>query len=247
MRSLLSTIQFLTRLPVPGAGPAAANRPHALLWYPWVGGIIGALATALAWPLALTDPLLAGSAWVVAMLWLSGGLHLDGLADTADAWVGGLGDPDRTLTIMKDPRCGPAGVTAIVGLLLLKLAACVVLVRTQQWLLLIWAPALSRSAAPLLFATTAYVRQGGLGSSLVTTRRSPALALSLCGVFLVSALLGPHGLLMLLLSGTVCLFLRRQFVHRIGGITGDTVGAAIELVETTALFLAAALPAMAFS
>ena len=73
---------------------------------------------------------------MLALIALTGGLHLDGLADSADAWVGGFGDRARTLEIMKDPRSGPAGVTAIVSLLLLKCAALASLsVENAAWCL----------------------------------------------------------------------------------------------------------------
>ncbi|MFH4181104.1 adenosylcobinamide-GDP ribazoletransferase, partial [Acinetobacter baumannii] len=75
-------------------------------------------------------------------IWLTGGLHLDGLADTADAWVGGFGDKQRTLQIMKDPSCGPIGVLSLVIICLLKFALVFVLIDQHQTLFLVFVPAL---------------------------------------------------------------------------------------------------------
>ncbi len=86
-------------------------------------------------------------------------MHLDGLADTADAWVGGFGDAERTLKIMKDPACGPIGVLSLVIICLLKWSAIYVLLQKQQFLALILFPILGRLAPLFLFLTTQYVRE----------------------------------------------------------------------------------------
>src|SRR5690606_1176174 len=167
MTPLLIALQFLTRLPVrlPGM-PEPRQIGRSLLCYPLVGVLIGALLLAGAW---LLDgrPVLLSSALLLA-LWagLSGGLHLDGLADTADAWVGGYGDRERTLSIMKDPRSGPIAVVVLVLVLMLKFAALAALLQAGQWLPLFLAPWLARGMLPLLFLTTPYVRPGGLGQAL---------------------------------------------------------------------------------
>ncbi|MCX2644025.1 adenosylcobinamide-GDP ribazoletransferase, partial [Klebsiella pneumoniae] len=101
---------------------------------------------------------------LVIWIWLTGGLHLDGLADTADAWVGGFGDPKRTLNIMKDPNCGPIGVLSLILISLLKLAALYLLIEMHQYDLIILIPLLGRLAPLFLFLTTPYVRKSGLGS-----------------------------------------------------------------------------------
>ncbi|MFI7919156.1 adenosylcobinamide-GDP ribazoletransferase, partial [Acinetobacter baumannii] len=88
------------------------------------------------------------------------------LADTADAWVGGFGDKLRTLQIMKDPSCGPIGVLSIVIVCLLKFALIYVLIEQHQSLFLICIPILGRVVPSILFLTTPYVREKGLGRSL---------------------------------------------------------------------------------
>lgn len=85
-------------------------------------------------------------------------MHLDGLADTADAWVGGFGDKLRTLQIMKDPSCGPIGVLSLVIICLLNFIVYV-LIEQHQSLFLICIPILGRVVPSILFLTTPYVRE----------------------------------------------------------------------------------------
>lgn len=233
---LLIALQFLTRLPVrlPGM-PTPEESGRSLLWYPFVGLLLGGL-------LLLGYALLNGvSVWLQAALllsiwvWLSGGLHLDGLADTADAWVGGYGDRERTLAIMKDPACGPIGVISLVLVLLLKWAALVALLEAGQWAVLLLAPWLGRWVLPLLLLTTPYVRPGGMGHVLSEhmPRRSLPALLAIHGLAML--LCGWSGVLGLLLTVLVCLVVRHYLRERLGGTTGDTAGALVELVEVAVL------------
>jgi adenosylcobinamide-GDP ribazoletransferase len=166
---------------------------------------------------------------------ISGGLHLDGLADSADAWVGGLGDKERTLAIMKDPRSGPIAVVVLVLLLLLKFAALVALLENDSGLLLVVVPWLARCLLPLLFLTTPYVRAGGLGQALaehLPRRQLPWVLAANVGLML---LFGWPGLLALLVAGLVFLWLRSMMLKRLGGTTGDTAGALLEIAECAVL------------
>src|SRR5579859_223538 len=179
MRGLFAAIGFLTRLPVPARVFDGAASPSAqLAWYPAVGLLIGGLLGCLGWLLSGAPPLLAAALLLAAWVVLTGALHLDGLADSADAWVGGLGDRERTLTIMKDPRSGPIGVTAVVLVLVLKFSALASMPHVSA---VVWvAPLLGRAALTAAFMTTPYVRSGGLGSGLVGESRAA------CGLALVA-------------------------------------------------------------
>lgn len=124
LRSLLVALQFLTRLPVRlSAMPTPEQFGRAVLCYPLVGVLIGVVLYAAARSLDGTPPLLQAALLLSLWVALSGALHLDGLADMADAWIGGLGDRERTLAIMKDPRSGPVAVVVLVLVLLLKFSA----------------------------------------------------------------------------------------------------------------------------
>ncbi|WP_425492534.1 adenosylcobinamide-GDP ribazoletransferase [Dyella jiangningensis] len=238
IRALLAAIGFLTRLPVPAGVFDGVSTRTQLAWYPVVGWLIGALLWAFGWVLAAAPPLLASALLLLAWVALTGALHLDGLADSADAWVGGLGDRERTLAIMKDPRSGPMGVAAVVLVLLLKFAALASLPHpgVALWL----TPLLGRAVLTAAFVSTPYVRSGGLGSALVAAPRSAslaglALALALCLIG------GRPGLWALLAATLVFAFWRLACLRRLGGMTGDTCGALTELTEAAVLVVLALL------
>lgn len=234
MRSFWLALQFLTRLPTPVLHDIEAQQVgRSLAWYPVIGLLLGAILYGAAWLLQGQPPLLVGAILLALWIGLSGALHLDGLADTADAWVGGMGNRERTLEIMKDPASGPMGVSAIVVVLLLKFAALVTLPPVA--LLLI--PALARSGVALLFVTTTYVRPGGIGEALA--QHSPRLAVVIGAVLVTAAALFVwqwHGAILLLATALLWWLLRRALIKRLGGFTGDTAGAMLELLECIALF-----------
>lgn len=234
MRGLLAAIGFLTCIPVPARvfGGAAA-RARSLAWYPAVGAMLGALLIALAWALRDVNPLLRASLILVAWIALTGALHLDGLADSADAWAGGMGDRARTLAIMKDPATGPMGVVAIVLVLLLKFTALASLSK-PAWSTLLLAPLLARAALVALFLTTPYVRPGGLGDDL---QRAPRIACLIVLAFSSAgcAIARWRGVWMLLVATAMFALWRRAGLRRIGGCTGDTAGALAEMIETAVL------------
>ena len=229
---LLIALQFLTRLPISlPRMPTPAESGRSLLWYPFVGLLLGCL-------LLLAHVVLNGvSLWLHAALllslwvWLSGGLHLDGLADMADAWVGGYGDRERTLAIMKDPACGPIGVITLVMLLLLKWAALLALLEAGHWTIVLLAPWLGRCVLPLLLFTTPYVRPGGMGQVLVEHLPRRSLPAVLVVHVLAMLMFGWSALLAVSVALMVLLLLRHYLRQRLGGTTGDTAGALVELVE----------------
>ena len=249
-------LALLSRVPVPYLQRTDRDvAASSLLYYPIVGALLGLLLLGFTllcswWNPQLSLLLLAA---LLLLLWtgFTGALHLDGLADSADAWVGGLGDRERTLAIMKDPQSGPMGVTAVVLVLLLKLAAIFALLEQARidsgwsgWNIallaagLVLIPMLARASVLGLLATTPYVRSGGMASDLVAG--ATPLRLVLWGLVLaaLALLLVPaQGLFLLALWLTLVLLLRQQLLKRLGGCTGDTLGAGIELQE--ALLLAA--------
>jgi adenosylcobinamide-GDP ribazoletransferase len=234
MSGLLAAIGFLTRVPVPvRVFDDERAKARSLAWYPLVGLLIGAALTGFAWCLRDAPSLLSAALVLLAWVVLTGALHLDGLADSADAWVGGLGDPARTLEIMKDPRSGPAGVVAVVMLLLLKLAALASL-PAHAIVLLPLAPVLARMALTLAFVTTPYVRKAGLGSALVAAPRAACWLSVLAGTGACIAM-GWRGAVALIAAVLMFVLWRRACTRRIGGTTGDTAGALAELVEAAVL------------
>ena len=162
-------LQFLSSLPVrlPGM-PAAEQMWRSLLFYPVVGLLFGVLLWAFDSRLAASPLLLHAALLLTLWVLLSGALHLDGLADSADAWLGGFGDRERTLTIMKDPRSGPIAVVTLVLVLLLKFTALLALVQAGQSMALLLAPLIGRAAMLGLFlfgrAPAAALRAHRLGA-----------------------------------------------------------------------------------
>ncbi|WP_087088790.1 adenosylcobinamide-GDP ribazoletransferase [Acinetobacter pittii] len=230
-------LQFLTVLPIElKAIPTAQQNGRAILFYPLVGLVIGGTLFLMSCLLAKLPVLLLAAIIMTLWIWLTGGLHLDGLADTADAWVGGFGDRLRTLQIMKDPSCGPIGVLSLLIICLLKFVLIYVLIEQHQTLFLVFVPVLGRVVPSILFLTTPYVREKGLGRSL--TEHLPKMtSWIIAGLVLLLALYWEwQGLIATIAFLISLVYLRHLFIKRIGGITGDTVGAAIELSETVLLF-----------
>lgn len=230
-------LQFLSSLPIrlPGM-PEPQELGRSLLFYPLVGLLFGALLWALNALLAGAPVLLHAALLLAAWVWLSGGLHLDGLADSADAWLGGFGDRERTLSIMKDPRSGPIAVITLVLVLLLKFTALVALIEGQHAEALLLAPLLGRSVLLGLFLTTPYVRSGGLGQALADhlPRRAGRQVLLLSGLACV-LIAGYPGLFALALALALFGWLRWLMMQRLAGTTGDTAGALLELLEVAVL------------
>ncbi len=243
MRAFLVALQFLTCLPVRMDGELhPQDTSRSLAWYPVVGLLIGVLLMLSALLLHDSPPLLSAALLLTLWVVLSGALHLDGLADSADAWVGGLGDRDRTLTIMKDPRCGPAGVVTVVLVLLVKFSALFTLLETGNVVLLLLAPALGRMALPLLFSTTPYVREQGLGSALAARPPRGLILLIGAAVFIVLLLVAGGsvpGALVVMVS--LFLLLRIVMMRRLGGTTGDVAGALVEMTEVAVLIFLASV------
>ena len=236
MTSWWIALQFLTRLPVTLAGmPTPEQVGRSLLFYPLVGLLIGVLLLAAQHLLGDSAVLLQAALLLALWVGISGGLHLDGLADSADAWVGGFGDKQRTLAIMKDPRSGPIAVVVLVLLLLLKFAALVALLESGSGLLVVLVPWLARCLLPLLFLTTAYVRAGGLGQALAEHLPRRQLPWVLAANALAMLLFGWPALLALLVAGGVFIWLRSLMLKRLDGTTGDTAGALLEIAECAVL------------
>ncbi|MDF3932844.1 adenosylcobinamide-GDP ribazoletransferase [Pseudomonas citronellolis] len=232
----LIALQFLTRVPIRlGEVPSPEQFGRATLFYPLVGLLMGGLLYLLGYLFGETHLLLHAALLLAVWVAFSGALHLDGLADTADAWVGGLGDRERTLAIMKDPRSGPVAVVVLVVLLLLKVAAIAALLDQHHLWALLLAPWLARVALPLLFLTTPYARPGGLGQALadhLPRRVLPWMLALHAGLMLLTGL---SGVIALVVTLAVFLWWRSCLMTRLDGTTGDTAGALVELVECAVL------------
>lgn len=240
-------LTFLSRIPGPYLKRLDPAVQQAAMWfYPLVGAILGVLLLALVTLCFWYNPqasIFLVSALVLALwVYFTGAMHLDGVADTADAWVGGLGNHQRTLDIMKDPRVGAMAVAAMLVVLLVKFAAISALLSQGQddfglllaGLLLV--PMLARAGIIGLMATTPYVRQQGMVSATqsAATHGKAAVMAFILAVLAVPMLQG-KALLLLLVWGAVLAGYRAALNKRLGGYTGDTLGAGVEFQETLLL------------
>jgi len=237
----LAATAFFTRLPV---DPRAAGdwRLADSAWaFPLVGaGIGGAAAFALllaqliglaSWPAALLS-MLAGIA-------MTGALHEDGLADTADGFFGGR-DREEKLAILRDSRQGTYGVVAIVLSVLLRAAALAGIGDAiHAGLALIAAHAVSRAALPAAMMGLTPARPDGLGATAGTPRAGGAIAAALIGAAIALAALGPvRGAVALCLTGVIVFAMAKLARRQIGGYTGDVLGAFQQVGEIVILLAA---------
>lgn len=239
LRTFYIALNFLTRIPSPLQGDVKQQEiGQSIVFYPLVGTLLGFIfylmcQIILFFATGFASEVLAAMVLTVWVL-ITGGLHLDGLADSADAWIGGMNNRKRTLEIMKDPYCGPIGVAVIVLTLLLKWSALSYLIKTGHMAFLIVVPMLSRSLVISLFMTTLYVRDTGLGSVFLEFMPEEKIlwaVLIICAFFYL--IFGNFfSLLMVIITVVV---LRAMMIKRIGGMTGDTLGAAVEISEAVAL------------
>ena len=237
---VLSAAALLSRLPLPnhrGTGAASA-------WaWPVVGAVLGALAAALAaaalW-LGITPGVTAALILALSAM-LTGGLHEDGLSDTADGLYGGW-TRERRLEIMKDSRVGSYGVLALVLVTLARWSALTaLLVHGAHWEALVATGALSRAPMALVMALLPNARGSGL--SHATGQPSPATALIAFALAagLAVALTGWTAAIALIFATlAVTLWLAVTALRRIGGQTGDILGATQQLAEVACLTVLAA-------
>ncbi|HHE64662.1 MAG TPA: adenosylcobinamide-GDP ribazoletransferase [Bacteroidetes bacterium] len=234
MNSLLLALQFLTIIPVNHSFTASDRQlGNSILFYPVIGLLIGSILAFSSVMLA-NIPLQIQSA-IILILWvlLTGGLHLDGLADCADAWVGGLGNKQRSLEIMKDPTAGPIAVVVLVLLLLLKCLLISYILEHQALAALVMTPVMGRLSILILMLSTRYIRTAGLGEKLVTNLPlSATKTISLSGILVSIYLLGIIPISFMLL---IIWLISSQAKKRLGGVTGDVYGASVELVEVSVL------------
>ncbi len=237
MKSLVAAIAFLTRLPVGGIVACdAVDVARSGGWFPLVGIIVGAICCGVAVVLRghLPDAVTAILLVVVDIL-ITGGLHYDGLADCADGFGGGALKED-VLRIMRDHAIGSYGGLALVAVLAFKVTAYSALLGRPHWMLaVILTPALGRWAILPLTATLPYAREtvsviGGIGKAqLAWATVSMLMILGLAH----STRAGMALLVVALVSAAFGSYCRR----RISGITGDTLGANVELSEAAALLV----------
>lgn len=240
MRSFLLALQLLTRIPVRIKGEIGPGEmTDSVTMYSLVGLVVGGLM-ALAYYLVfllLPAPLPACLAVVLA-LFLTGGLHVDGLMDTADGMFSGR-SREAALAIMKDSRVGSMGVMACVLALVIKIVAINSLATTHIYQLLLLTPVVARTAMVLAMRYP-YARQGeGVGSPFAgKVKVTQVLASAVLALLLSALVLGIEGLTLIAISWVISMSVTWWLTQRLSGMTGDTYGFINEITEISFLLLA---------
>lgn len=230
-----AALRFFTRLPVPAwVGHSSEQLNHAARYFPLVGIIVGAIGAVVTWLAGLLwPPSLAILAGMVATLIATGAFHEDGLADSIDGFGGGWAR-EQVLLIMKDSRIGSYGAIGIALALLLKFNVLAVLPAPTLFVALVAGHAASRFFSTTLIFALDYARDDDSSKSKPLATRLGKGELGLAALFgFVPCLLLPlpQVALALLLAAAVTLLAARYFVGRIGGYTGDALGATQQLTE----------------
>jgi adenosylcobinamide-GDP ribazoletransferase len=224
-------ISWLTVVPVRTAEVDRAVARVAVVVAPVVGVVLGSAAAGVLvlLDLAGASRLLAGVLTVAFLALATRGLHLDGLADTADG-LGSYGPPDRALAIMRDGPVGPFGVVVLVLTLGAQIAAI------GDWAALILAVVVGRGAFTVCCHATPPARPDGLGALVAGTQPIVVPVVWTVALAGASVLIHPwRGPVAVAVATGVVLLLRRHTRRRFGGLTGDVLGAASELATTAVL------------
>ncbi len=242
MTAFFDALEFLTVLRLPPR--RAARMPDVarpMAGFPAIGLVLGALLLAMdrvasrALPPASVDALL-----VVALAVLTGGLHLDGVADAADGLFGGRTPADR-LEIMRDVHAGTYAIVAVVSVLALKWAGLAALPRSVRFETLLLFPCLARAAMLATVVAFPAARDAGMGTEMKRDAMPWRVPLGLTSALVVAVvLLGAGGLYAMIFALAVAGGLAALATRLAGGMTGDLYGATVEITEAlTLLFIAA--------
>jgi adenosylcobinamide-GDP ribazoletransferase len=241
---LAHAVGFFSRISIPKriwvhAEPWRLNDCAA--WFA-VAGLVVAAVPAAVW-LLCSSFLPAGVASGLSLasgMWLTGCLHEDGLADTAD----GLGSPrprERALEIMRDSRTGVYGAAALVLSVLLRWSALMAMAPLAGALALLIAHSTGRAAIALALANSSYARTEGAGSLVSQGITQGRLGRAIAGALLIGGVLGGMaGFLAAVIGLAVAAYVMQRVDKRLGGYTGDTLGAMEQFAEISAIIILAA-------
>lgn len=260
MKSLLLALQFLTRLPIRIKAVEPTDLARSMIWFPLVGLVIGGvigfialLALMFQVPSEITAALI-----VSGFIILTGGLHLDGLSDMTDGFYAGK-NKEEILNIMKDPHIGVMGTLAIIVVLILKYSILVnfckeyirqinlpnpgdcmgvYIGRTIRFLsYLVVIPVISRWGMVLASASSPYAIASGTAQPFIESLKPIHWIMATIITYCVAiGLLGVYGFVLSMMALLAVIISVIYIRPRIGGITGDTLGAINEIIETVVLF-----------
>lgn len=229
MKGFIIALQFLTRLPTPAIVVDDAVFARSMRWFPAAGLVIGALVAGAAWVGAIVSPWIGALIALIVWVRVTGALHLDGLSDLADASGAAHKDRERLLAVLADPHVGSFGVVAIVLQLLSKLVLLHMLVEARAFVPLVLVPFAAR-IGPLVWTWWLVPLHQGLAAKFRSTIGSAELMVW-AATLVAASWFHPA----LLVTPLLVLWWGWQVRRMIGGISGDSHGAGIELIETALL------------
>jgi len=239
MNSFLLAVQFLTILPLEIKTFKPEKLAWSLIFFPWVGLFLGLALAGL--NILLTSlgilPLAINIILVISLIIFTGGMHLDGLSDTSDAFFSGK-DKKEMLEIMRDSRIGVMGALSLISIILLKIAFLLSVDPVLKPMVLILMCTLGRWSSVLAIYLFPYARQEGKVKLFKEGMNLKIFIIALTSVIIcVTALFNIPGLVLLLIvSGFI--YLTGKFIcKKIEGITGDALGATVELTELVTLLI----------
>jgi adenosylcobinamide-GDP ribazoletransferase len=242
MRKFLIALQFLTILPIKIRDIKERELAQSLAYFPLAGAVIGLISVlslfifSSVFPRQTTDVLI-----LIVLMFITGGIHLDGFADTCDGFYAGK-DKKRILAIMHDSHLGAMGAMGLIGLLLLKFALLGNIPFPILWKALIVMCVLGRWAQVLACYVSNYAREAGKGKSFIEyIGRRELFISSLFSLALSIFLLGFRTVILLGILTPTLLYFIKYLKKRIGGMTGDTIGAVNEVTEIAVLLSMAIL------
>lgn len=229
-RGFIVALSFLTRIPI--RHKHEPNVSAAAPWFPAVGVVVGAASGLVAYAMAsASTPFIGATCGVATAILITGAFHEDGLADVADAFVGGWSIDDR-LRILKDPRHGTYGVVAICCSIVLRVAALESMSSSDMLLSLIVAHCLARAGAVFVMLLGSLARQDGLGADYVKNlpRSRATIGITLASIA-TAIILREWALVILPVTVAGALVVRAWSRHKIGGISGDVLGTVEQFCE----------------
>lgn len=240
--SFFAALQFLTSIPLPGRRePHPEELGRAVTFFPLVGLIIGAILAFLNWLLTFILPAaLVNALLLVALVIVTGALHLDGFVDTCDG-IAGHKSVEERWRVMRDSHAGAFGIIGVVLLLLVKYASLNSIPPTLMTATLLFMPVVGRWAIAYAIFAYPYAHQAGLGTAFKANTRWPQFTFATLITFAIAIALFPifslAGLFIIFGVWIIATALSFYFKYKFSGLTGDTYGAINEVAEVAALII----------
>ncbi|WP_300280269.1 adenosylcobinamide-GDP ribazoletransferase [Peptacetobacter sp.] len=248
MKRFLNTLRFLTRIPVRTSGEFDEEFYKGMYYFPLIGFIIGLIMYVVSLLLGI---LLPGDALVISIMVvfleviITGGLHLDGLGDTADAFFSNR-DKEKMLEIMKDSRLGTNSLLAILFNILIKVGIITTFLNRGMSYMIVAMPAISRLVVILLAKKTESPRENGMGNVFIGKATNSMIIIGFVYTMIILAgflylingmqitgMYAPMGCIFIgiVITALVESLIKKSSIKKIGGITGDVLGYGIEVAE----------------